>query len=79
MAQSNMITPVLEREAETRNYAKFNIGPLEQGYGVTMGNSLRRVLLSSLAGTAVMSIRISDTLHEFTDIPGVREDVLQVA
>jgi DNA-directed RNA polymerase subunit alpha len=73
-----MVTPVLEREAETRNYAKFNIGPLEQGYGVTMGNSLRRVLLSSLDGTAVTSIRISDTLHEFTDIPGVREDVLQV-
>jgi len=73
-----MVTPVLEREAETRNYAKFNIGPLEQGYGVTIGNSLRRVLLSSLDGTAVISIRISDTLHEFTDIPGVREDVLQV-
>jgi DNA-directed RNA polymerase subunit alpha len=73
-----MVTPVLEREAESRNYAKFIIGPLEQGYGVTLGNSLRRVLLSSLEGAAVTSVRISDTLHEFSDIPGVREDVLQV-
>lgn len=78
MAQTNMVTPVLEREKESRNYAKFNIGPLEQGFGVTLGNSIRRVLLSSLAGAAVTSIRISDTLHEFSDIPGVREDVLQV-
>ena len=78
MAQTNMVTPVLEREAESRNYAKFIIGPLEQGYGVTLGNSLRRVLLSSLEGAAVTSVRISDTLHEFSDIPGVREDVLQV-
>jgi len=78
VAQTNMVTPVLEREAESRNYAKFLIGPLEQGYGVTLGNSLRRVLLSSLEGAAVTSVRISDTLHEFSDIPGVREDVLQV-
>ena len=73
-----MVTPVLERENDSRNYSKFIIGPLEQGYGVTLGNSLRRVLLSSLEGSAVTSIRISDTLHEFSDIPGVREDVLQV-
>jgi len=78
VAQTNMVTPVLERDKESRNYAKFVIGPLEQGYGVTLGNSLRRVLLSSLSGAAVTSIRISDTLHEFSDIPGVREDVLQV-
>ncbi len=78
MAQSSMVSPTLEREAEARNYAKFIIGPLERGYGVTLGNSLRRVLLSSLEGTAVTSIRISDTLHEFSEIPGVREDVLQV-
>jgi len=73
-----MVTPTLEREAEARNYAKFVISPLERGYGVTLGNSLRRVLLSSLEGAAVTSMRISDTLHEFSDIPGVREDVLQV-
>jgi len=73
-----MVAPTLEREAEARNYAKFIISPLERGYGVTLGNSLRRVLLSSLEGAAVTSVRISDTLHEFSNIPGVREDVLQV-
>lgn len=73
-----MVTPKVEREAEARNYGKFVIGPLEGGYGVTMGNALRRVLLSSLDGAAVTSIRISDVLHEFSDIPGVREDVIQV-
>lgn len=78
MAQISMVSPTLERENESRNYAKFVIGPLEQGFGVTLGNSLRRVLLSSLEGAAITSIRISDTLHEFSEIPGVREDVLQV-
>jgi len=78
VAQSSMVSPILEREAEARNYAKFVISPLERGYGVTLGNSLRRVLLSSLEGAAITSMRISDTLHEFSDIPGVREDVLQV-
>lgn len=78
MAQTNMVTPVLKRENDSLNYAKFIIGPLEQGYGVTLGNSLRRVLLSSLNGAAVTSVRISDTLHEFSEIPGVREDVLQI-
>lgn len=75
---TNMVMPKIEREAETRNYGKFIISPLERGYGITLGNSLRRVLLSSLEGAAVTSIRISDILHEFTDIPGVREDVMQV-
>jgi DNA-directed RNA polymerase subunit alpha len=75
---TNMVMPKIEREAEARNYGKFVIGPLEHGYGVTLGNALRRVLLSSLEGAAVTSIRIVDTLHEFSDIPGVREDVLQV-
>jgi len=73
-----MEIPKIEREAEARNYGKFVIGPLEQGYGMTLGNALRRVLLSSLDGFAVTSVRISDVLHEFSDIPGVREDVLQV-
>jgi DNA-directed RNA polymerase subunit alpha len=73
-----MVMPKIEREAEARNYGKFIISPLERGYGVTLGNALRRVLLSSLEGAAVSSIRISDVLHEFSDIPGVREDVLQV-
>jgi DNA-directed RNA polymerase subunit alpha len=74
----NMVMPKIEREAEARNYGKFIIGPLERGYGSTVGNTLRRVLLSSLDGSAVTSIRVSDVLHEFSDIPGVREDVIQV-
>jgi len=73
-----MVMPKIEREAEARNYGKFILSPLEHGYGVTLGNALRRVLLSSLEGAAVTSIRIVDILHEFSDIPGVREDVLQV-
>ena len=75
---SNMVMPKIEREAEARNYGKFVISPLEQGYGMTLGNAMRRVLLSSLEGFAVTSIRISDVLHEFSDIPNVREDVLLV-
>jgi DNA-directed RNA polymerase subunit alpha len=73
-----MVTPKIEREAEARNYGKFVISPLERGYGVTLGNALRRVLLSSLEGAAVTSIRIADVQHEFSDIPGVREDVIRV-
>src|SRR5512138_2149750 len=73
-----MVMPKIEREAEARNYGKFVISPLERGYGVTLGNALRRVLLSSLDGAAVTSIQVSDVLHEFTNIPGVREDVIQV-
>ncbi|HVN52728.1 MAG TPA: DNA-directed RNA polymerase subunit alpha [Anaerolineaceae bacterium] len=73
-----MVTPKVERAAEARNYGKFIVSPLERGYGVTLGNALRRTLLSSLDGAAVTSIRITDVLHEFSDIPGVREDVIQV-
>jgi DNA-directed RNA polymerase subunit alpha len=73
-----MVTPKIERQAEARNYGKFVIGPLERGYGVTLGNALRRVLLSSLEGAAITSIRISDVQHEFSSIPGVREDVIRV-
>lgn len=75
---SNMVTPKIEREAEARNYGKFVISPLERGYGNTLGNALRRVLLSSLEGAAITSIRILDVQHEFSDIPGVREDVIRV-
>jgi DNA-directed RNA polymerase subunit alpha len=73
-----MVMPKIEREAVARNYGKFIISPLESGYGITVGNALRRILLSSLDGAAVTSIRITDVSHEFSDIPGVREDVLQV-
>lgn len=75
---TNMVTPKIEREAEARNYGKFVISPLERGYGITLGNSLRRVLLSSLEGAAVTSIRIADVQHEFSEIPGVREDVIRI-
>jgi len=75
---SNMVTPRIEREAESRNYGKYIISPLERGYGATLGNALRRVLLSSLEGAAITSIRITDVQHEYSDIPGVREDVIQI-
>jgi len=77
-ALNNMVTPKVEREAEARNYGKFIISPLERGFGDTLGNALRRVLLSSLDGAAITAMRISDVMHEFSDIPGVREDVIQV-
>jgi DNA-directed RNA polymerase subunit alpha len=73
-----MVTPKIEREAESRNYGMFVISPLERGYGITLGNALRRVLLSSLEGAAVTSVRIVDVQHEFSEIPGVREDVIRV-
>jgi DNA-directed RNA polymerase subunit alpha len=74
---TNLVMPKIEREAVARNYGKFVISPLEAGYGITIGNALRRILLSSLNGAAVTSIRITDVPHEFSEIPGVREDVLQ--
>lgn len=75
---SNMVTPRIEREAESRNYGKYTISPLEKGYGNTLGNALRRVLLSSLEGSAVTSVRITDIQHEYSEVPGVREDVLAI-
>ena len=60
---------------ETNNYAKFVCEPLERGYGVTIGNSLRRILLSSLPGCAITSVKIDGVLHEFSTIPNVVEDV----
>lgn len=74
----NMVMPKIERDAVARNYGRFVISPLESGYGITIGNALRRVLLSSLEGVAVTSVRISDVQHEFSEIPGVREDVVQL-
>lgn len=74
----NMVTPKIEGENESRTYGKFIISPLERGFGDTVGNALRRVLLSSLDGAAISSMRVSDVTHEFSDIPGVREDVIQV-
>lgn len=75
---SDMVTPTVTKDRATTQYARFTITPLERGYGVTLGNALRRVLLSSLPGAAVTSIRINNIPHEFTTVPGVREDVLQI-
>ena len=63
---------------DTNNYAKFVCEPLERGYGVTIGNSLRRILLSSLTGCAITSIKIEGVLHEFSSIPNVVEDVPEI-
>lgn len=65
-------------DADGSIYGKFVVEPLEQGFGTTLGNSLRRVLLSSLPGSAVTSVRIEGVTHEFTTIPGIMEDVLDV-
>ena len=75
---SGTVLPKIETDAISQAYGRFVIGPLESGFGVTLGNALRRVLLSSLPGAAVTSVRISDVAHEFSTIPGVREDVLRL-
>jgi len=72
------VLPKVEIDVNAEQYGRYIIGPLESGYGVTLGNSLRRVLLSSLEGAAITAVRITDIPHEFTTIPGVREDVLQI-
>ena len=64
--------------SEDPNYGKFVVEPLERGYGTTLGNSLRRILLSSLPGVAVTSVKIDGILHEFSTIPGVKEDVTEI-
>ncbi len=63
---------------EKNNYAKFVCEPLERGYGVTIGNSLRRILLSSLPGCAITSIKIDGVVHEFSTVPNVVEDVSEI-
>jgi DNA-directed RNA polymerase subunit alpha len=70
--------PQIEPVEEIGTYAKYEAGPLQSGYGVTIGNALRRVLLSSLEGAAVTSIQIRDVYQEFSTIPGVKEDVTQI-
>ena len=78
MAVENLVLPKIESDAISQQYGKFVISPLERGYGTTVGNALRRVLLASLPGAAVTSIRVSDVPHEFSAIPGVREDMMQL-
>ncbi len=76
IALFEQVLPKIETEAGSEKYGRFSIGPLPAGYGVTIGNALRRILLSSLPGAAVTSIRITDIYHEFTDIPHCKEDVV---
>ncbi len=64
--------------SEDKTYGRFVVEPLERGYGTTLGNSLRRIMLSSLPGVAVYQIRIDGVLHEFSSIPGVKEDVTEI-
>ena len=71
------MTPDIKADM-TDKYGEFTIEPMQRGYGVTLGNPLRRILLSSIPGTAVTSVYIEDVLHEFSTIPGVKEDVMQI-
>ena len=78
---SSLIRPKrvdVDEETRTRFYGEFTIQPLERGYGVTLGNALRRVLLSSIQGSAIISIKIDGVLHEFSTIPKVKEDVTDI-
>ena len=68
----------IEEETFSQTYGKFIIEPLERGFGITLGNSLRRILLSSIPGAAVTSVKIDGVTHEFATLPGVKEDVLQI-
>ncbi len=74
-----MIEPrfTIKEDSSKSGYGKFVIEPLEQGYGHTLGNSLRRVLLSSLKGAAVTKIRIDGVKHQFSTLPGLKEDIVQ--
>lgn len=78
MTLTNLVQPKIEKDAITRKYGRFIISPLERGFGTTIGNALRRVLLSALPGAAVTSIRVSNVHHEFSAIPHVREDMTQL-
>jgi len=69
---------VIDEKSSTDYYGKFICEPLEKGYGITLGNALRRVLLSSIKGPAITSIKVEGVLHEFSTIPGVKEDVTQI-
>src|SRR5512139_597337 len=68
----------VDGESHSRHYGKFTCEPLERGFGTTLGNALRRVLLSSLRGSAITAVRMKDVYHEFSAIPGVLEDVTEI-
>lgn len=79
-ADFNFKMPKIEmvEESPDGKYGRFVVEPLERGYGITLGNSIRRIMLSSLVGTAVSSVKIEGVLHEFSSIPGVKEDVTEI-
>lgn len=68
----------IEEDSRTHSFSKFVCEPLERGFGITIGNALRRILLSSLQGAAIVSVKFDDVVHEFSTIPGVREDVTDI-
>src|SRR4030066_602997 len=68
----------VDKDTLTNTYGKFVAEPLERGFGITIGNSLRRILLSSLQGAAITNVKIDGGLHEFSSIPGVKEDVSDI-
>lgn len=77
----NLIKPrmlEIEQDSATNTYARFNAEPLERGFGITIGNSLRRILLSSLQGAAIVAVKIDGVQHEFSSVPGVTEDVTDI-
>lgn len=74
----DMVTPRIETLQENETYGKFVIEPQERGFGTTLGNALRRVLLSSIPGAAITSVKIDGVLHEFSTIPGVKEDTTEL-
>ena len=74
----DLTQPTIHRLEGSGNFGKFVVEPLERGYGVTLGNSLRRVLLSSIPGAAITSVKIDKVLHEFSTIPGIKEDTTEL-
>ena len=69
---------ILDEKSSTATYGKFTIQPLERGFGVTIGAAFRRILLSSLTGSAITAIKLDGVLHEFTSVPGVVEDITEI-
>ncbi|MCK9244356.1 MAG: DNA-directed RNA polymerase subunit alpha, partial [Candidatus Marinimicrobia bacterium] len=78
IARDQILARVVKDESSTDLYGLYYLQPLERGYGITIGNALRRVLLTSIPGAAICSIKIDGVLHEFSTIPGVREDVTEI-
>ena len=72
------VSPSIHTVESTDTYAKFHIEPLERGYGATLGNPMRRILLSSIEGAAVTWVKIEDALHEYSVVPHVKEEVMEI-